>query len=449
MRRSTQRDAMKKHADYSFVVGFAAVFIGTFMIAMRFFPNSTPVRIVEMPIHAVEQFFLPDPEQLFGRNHLRVLIVGLDYDYNKLDVESSKQSRSDVIMAVNLDFKNSHIFALSVPRDMAASMPDGRRTKINQAQAEGGINESKAVIARWLGVPSFDRYVMLRINTSKDLIDAIGGIEVNVKNSDALRGIGHNGPITYDDNWGHLHIHLRPGLQHLDGEHAVGYARFRHDWCGDPCRIMRQQQVLHAMVDKIANNRFNTVTHVRQILDVVRKDVDTDFSFREELSSLMAFAHIEQSDVRTAQVPYVDSVNLPGYGDAIIPDNKMKRKLVDEMLFASEERISGPGPATANVPNGIRVRIENGTEDSQLAGRVAAILRRQGFTVTAIAAADTPDVILSLIESLPEDSGKLARVYRALAETLPKARTWNQSDSTDLASDVTVILGHDATNIVP
>lgn len=440
---------MKKHFDYSFIVGFAAVFIGTFMIGMRFFPDSPPVRIVEMPIRAVEQFFLPDPERLFGKSHVRVLIIGLDYDYNKLDIESSIQSRSDVIMALNLDFKSNHVYELSVPRDMEASMPDGRRTKINQAQAEGGIKESKAVIARWLGIPSFDRYVILRIDTSKDLINAIGGIDVNVKNSNALRGIGHNGPIIYDDNWGHLHIHLHPGLQHLDGEHAVGYARFRHDWCGDPCRIMRQQQVLHAMVDEIEHNGFSTVTHVRQILDVVRKDVDTDFSFREELSALMAFVHIERSDVRTAQVPFVGSVTLPGYGDAIIPYERMKRKLVDEMLFSSDERMSGPGPAIADAPNGIRVRIENGTSDSQIAGRVAAMLRRQGFTVTAIAAADTPDVELTLIESLPEDSGKLERVHRALEARLPKARTWNQSDSTDLASDVTVILGHDASDIVP
>jgi len=440
---------MKKRFDYSVVVGFAAVLIGTFMIGTRFFPNSPPVRIVEMPIRAVEKFFLPGPEQVFGKDHVRVLVVGLDYDYNRLDVESSKQSRSDVIMAVNLDFKNGRVFELSVPRDMEATMPDGSRAKINQAQSEGGIKESKVVIARWLGIPSFDRYIILRIDASKDLINAIGGIDVNVKNSDALRGIGHNGPIHYDDRWGHLHIRLRPGFQHLDGEEAVGYARFRHDWCGDPCRIMRQQQVLHAMVDKLEHNGFNTVTHLRQILEVVRRDVDTDFSFREEFVSIMALAHIEQSDVRTAQVPYVNSVNLPGYGDTIIADSRMKRKLVDEMLIASDERISGAGPAISDAPNGIRVRIENGTADPEIAGRAAAILRRQGFTVTDIAAADTPDVELTLIESLPEDSGKLERVHRALEASLPKARTWNQSDSTDLASDVTVILGHDAMEIVP
>jgi acetolactate synthase regulatory subunit len=212
---------------------------------------------------------------------------------------------------------------------------------------------------------------------------------------------------------------------------------------------MRQQQVIHAMVDKIEHNGLNTITHARQILEVVSKDVETDFSFREELSSLMALAHIDQSSVHTAQVPYVSSVYLPGYGDAIVPDKKERRRLVDTMLLESDERMAGPGPAAGSVPNGIRVRIENGTKYPETAERVAAVLRRQGFTVTEITAADAPNVELSLIESLPEDTGKLERVHRALESSLPKARTWNQSDSTDMTSDVTVILGEDAADMIP
>jgi polyisoprenyl-teichoic acid--peptidoglycan teichoic acid transferase len=449
-----------KRFDFSILVGFLGLFFGTFMIAVRLFPDAPPVQmaqqilrepeqIVEAPFHAVENFFIPDPVRVFGKDHVRVLIVGLDYDYDKLDQESSKQSRSDVIMAMYLDFKNHRIAELSIPRDMVATLPDGRRTKINQAQADGGIKESKEVIAGWLGIPPFDRYVILRIDTSKDLINALGGIDVHVKNSEALRGGGPNGPIDYDDTWGHLHIHLKPGLQHLDGEHAVGYARFRHDWCGDPCRIMRQQQVIHAVVDRIGHNSFNTLTHARQILEVVREDVQTDFQFREELAAVISLGHIEQSAVRTAQVPYIDSVYLPGYGDAIVPDKKKRRELVDAMLYAPEEKTAGPGPALAGTPNGIRVRIENGTNYPEIAERVAAVLRRRGFTVVAIAPSENPDVTSSLIESMPESTAALHRVYRTLASNIPGVRTWNQSDTVDDASDVTVVLGSDAAGMVP
>ena len=178
-----------------------------------------------------------------------VLVEGLDYDYTAKDEEFSTNSRSDVIWAVNLDFANKRIYQLSIPRDMIATMPNGTRAKINQAQSDGGVKEAKSVIAEFLGIPGFDRYVILRIDATKEFIEAIGGVEVDVKSSDCLRyKTGCTGePLDYDDSWGHLHIHLKEGLQHLDGEQAVAYMRFRHDWCSDPCRIMRQQQVLHAM----------------------------------------------------------------------------------------------------------------------------------------------------------------------------------------------------------
>ena len=130
--------------------------------------------VVQQPVRAVQAVLIPDPLKVFHKDRLRVLLIGLDYDYDRLDQETSKSSRSDIIMALSLDFKNHRISELSVPRDMVATLPNGQQAKINQAQSEGGIAESKSVIASWLGVPSFDRYIVMRIDTTKDLIDAIG-----------------------------------------------------------------------------------------------------------------------------------------------------------------------------------------------------------------------------------------------------------------------------------
>jgi len=108
------------------------------------FRQSAPVANV---VAAVEQIFVPEPATLFGKDHLSVLLIGLDYDYDRLDQETSKSSRSDIIMALNLDFKNHRINEVSIPRDMVATLPNGQKAKINQAQSDGGIKESKAVIA--------------------------------------------------------------------------------------------------------------------------------------------------------------------------------------------------------------------------------------------------------------------------------------------------------------
>jgi LCP family protein required for cell wall assembly len=386
----------------------------------------------------IQNAIVSPPERLFGADRIRVLVVGLDYDYDRLDQETSKSARSDIIMALNLDFKNHRLHELSIPRDMVATMPDGQKAKINQAQSDGGIKESKSVIAEWLGIPSFDRYVVMRIDTSKDLIDAIGGVDVNVENSDALRQTGKNGPIDYDDSWGHLHVHLKPGLQHLDGEHAVGYARFRHDWCSDPCRIMRQQQIVRAIVQKLEHDRLNTLTHARQLLAVAGKDIETDFTPQEEISAALAFSQVTTHDIEAAQVPYTGSVMLPAYGDSIVPDEAAKQKLVAQTFGDLSRDVAQTRPVTA--PGDVHVHVENGTPVPGLAARVAANLRRQGFTVSQIGNAATNDFATTQIQGSPASaaiSNKLRTALGGSASIVPIS-----ADGAD-ASEVTIFLGRD------
>jgi LCP family protein required for cell wall assembly len=191
---------------------------------------ATPHFGASAPAAALLTSFVPTSQHVFGKQRLRVLVVGLDYDYDSSDQETSAHSRSDIIMALHLDFARRRIFELSVPRDMVATLPDGRTAKINEAQSEGGIAESESVVSHWLGSPAFDRYVVLRIDTMKDLIDALGGITVNVKNSDALKHAGPNGPVDYDDTWGHLHVHLKPGVQHLTGTEERSHMSAKATW---------------------------------------------------------------------------------------------------------------------------------------------------------------------------------------------------------------------------
>jgi len=416
----------------------AGLFAASVVLGATIFPHSPPVKTV---MTAVERVFVPEPAALFGKDHLSVLVIGLDYDYDKLDQETSKSSRSDIIMALNIDFANHRVNELSVPRDMVAILPNGQKAKINQAQSDGGINESKAVIADWLGIPPFDRYVVMRIDTSKDVINAIGGVDVTVKNSDALKEIGPNGPVDYDDNWGHLHVHLKPGLQHLDGEHAVGYARFRHDWCSDPCRIMRQQQVVRAIIDRVTHNQFNTLTHAQALLGVIRKDIETDFTTQEELSSVVALSHITAGDVRTAQVPYVASVMLPDYGDSIVADESAKQRLVAAML--REPSGDAAGTASNIAVGAVRIRVENGTTVAGLAARVAADLRRKGFNVADVRNAPTTDFAVTRIESDPAATSVSHLVQMALGPKATIVPVPAPQLGTQNGPDVTIVLGRD------
>src|SRR5450755_311576 len=436
------------------ILGLTAAAVGFFAfrpVERQAAGQAVSEAVVAAPVHvaqAVSTFFVPDPQKLFGKNHVRVLLVGLDYDYDNKDQETSKQARSDIIMAVDLDLHDHRVSELSVPRDMVAPMPDGSQAKINAAQSFGGINESKTVVANWLGIPGFDRYIVLRIDTAKDLVNAIGGVDVDVQNSDALKHTGPNGPIDYDDRWGHLAIHLKAGRQRLDGENAVAYARFRHDWCSDPCRIMRQQQLIHAVIDKIERDKFNTLTHIQALLAVVRNDVETNISPRERLSTAVAYAHLSARDIRTAQVPYTSTIALGPYGDSIVADEDTKKKLVDSMLRAPSDDVK-TGITAAPAPADIRIRVENGTRVPGLAARIAADLQRRGFVISHVADADSHHVAATEIHGRNDSAPTLEVVRKALGSRLPATAALADAPATTAAGTVIVILGQDIAATLP
>ena len=78
-----------------------------------------------------------------------------------------------------------------------------------------------------------DGYVLLSLNALRDLTNASGGVSLNVPER-----------MKYDDNAGHLHVDLQPGMQHLSGAQVEGFLRFRHDNLGDIGRVTRQQLYL-------------------------------------------------------------------------------------------------------------------------------------------------------------------------------------------------------------
>jgi LCP family protein required for cell wall assembly len=405
------------------------------------------------PVTAFTQMFVPSPQQVFGKSNLLVLVEGLDYDYNEKDEEYSTDSRSDVIWAVNLDFANKRIYQLSIPRDMVATMPNGTQAKINQAQSEGGVKEAKSVIARWLGIPPFNRYVILRIDATKEFIGAIGGINVDVKSSNCLQyKTGCAGDtLDYDDTWGHLHIHLKEGLQHLDGEHAVAYMRFRHDWCSDPCRIMRQQQVLQAVAAKIKGDRVNTLLHLGDLLAVFRKYVQTDFTDQELFSIATYFQGAPNFAIVSKQVPFTGDVDLPSYGDSLVPDTQARAQLVASMLLAPPVPVPSPDAlALAAIPAAtLRVDIENGSTVAGAAHRVAAELKHAGFNIGAVGNADRSDYTATEIHEHSSVTFAGAKVRAALAGARGAIVVPDPSPSPSpaqanvTASDVTVIVGND------
>ena len=171
---------------------------------------------------------------------MNVLILGCDHDYdNKDQIVRNTWGRSDSIMLARFDFVGKKVQAVTIPRDTAVRIPGYRSPhKINAAHSYGGPTLLKETVEKTLGV-KVDAVVEINFEGFQQIVDTIGGIDLNVEKK-----------LDYDDNWGHLHIHLKPGEQHMDGYKAMGYVRMRHS-DSDEMRSMRQHNFIEAMRSKI------------------------------------------------------------------------------------------------------------------------------------------------------------------------------------------------------
>lgn len=422
-------------------VGLVAVVAGFSIVQKR-----NPIQVVLEPV-------VPTPQQVFGKNNLLILVVGLDYDYNDKDEEYSSQSRSDVIKAVNLDFTRKQAYVLDIGRDMVATLPNGERAKINEAQSDGGIKESRKVIAQFLGIPKFDRYVILRADSMKDIINAIDGVTVDVKDSDCIQSgqCKNQSTLDYTDTWGHLYIHLKPGIQHLNGAQAVGYARFRHDWCGDPCRMKRQDQVIAAMVQKLKGNKLNTLLHASDLIKVIKRNVTTDLTEGEMVALADYFLDFSTSDLHTAGLDWTP-VTLPDGGEATLADPTDLATKVRTMLIAPPTPLPSPDALAlaAIPPNTVHVDVENGSGVRGAAHRVATALQKQGFVIDDVGDASSSDVAVTEVHQHSSVNYAGARVREGLPPAAQHAPIVGEAVPASAHSDVTVIVGKDiASPITP
>lgn len=392
-------------------------------------------------------YFVPSPETIFGKDRIIVGLLGLDYDYTDQDIETLANARTDKLSVYALDFPTRVVKEIAVPRDMEALIR-GHENKINAAYAFGGESLTDQTTGEFLGLPKndkgryFDRYITLRIDATKDFIDAIGGLDVNVDEE-----------MNYDDNWGHLHIHFHPGLQHMNGDQAVSFARFRHDACSDPCRIKRQQMVMQLAIEKLKNEKFNDLTHIAQLINVIRKDVYTDFKPEEMNSLAWHFKNVSLANVKQTQIPFSGDVVTDYAGDMLVPDQKKKAEIVADFLGPYVAQTPPPeAVAAATVaPSTVHVVVQNGSGQSGLGKRMADALRASGYVVDSVGNADSFGYDTTVIREHSKIAGVGEQVRARIALKTATVTPAPQASANPFpeSGDVTVIVGRDFAAAAP
>ncbi|MDQ6942293.1 MAG: LCP family protein [Candidatus Eremiobacteraeota bacterium] len=329
--------------------------------------------------------FVPSPSAVFGKDRIYIMVLGTDYNRDEKGMPYSKGARSDTIMAAGLDFPSKSLKLVSILRDSEA-MVNGHDSKINEAYSQGGVKLADPVIGDFLTLPhtdkgsAFDRYLVINARGLKDFVDAIGGIEVPVTET-----------MDYDDNWGELHIHFKPGLQHMNGQHAMEYSRYRHDACSDTCRVKRQQQIIQITLAKLKSQKFNDLLHIGALLGALNKNVQTNLTFDEEKSLAWHFRDANTADLSKAYTfEYTTTKMTPYGGEVVIPDPVQKAKVLAAFLGPYGNVTPPPKSALQSIkPSTVHVVVQNGSGVPGLAGVVSAKLEKLHYVVDSVGNADT------------------------------------------------------------
>ncbi|MBE7102713.1 LytR family transcriptional regulator [Bacillus cereus] len=204
------------------------------------------------------------------KDNISILIMGEDNSETRED-EYGKNARSDALMLATINKENASINLVSIPRDTRVYIPGKeKKDKIAHAHAFGGIDGTIATVEKFLDIP-VDYYVKFNFDSFLNLIDTIGGIDVDV-------------PVTFteQDSQDQVDaIHLEKGYQHLNGEQALALTRTRHI-DNDFMRGQRQQLVIEAIGKKLVT--MNSLSKFNDILDRVSPHMSTNLTTTNILS---------------------------------------------------------------------------------------------------------------------------------------------------------------------
>ena len=236
------------------------------------------------------------------RLSLKKNIVVLGVDERDDDV-----GRSDTLFVVMFDSKTKAASLLSVPRDTRVRIEGHGWDKINHAYAYGGHKLTQKTVEELLGI-RINNYVMVDFKGFEGLVDAIGGIDIDVEKD-----------MYYHDTWDGFTVDLKKGKQHLDGKTAIQYVRFR-DEEGDIGRIRRQQHFLMAVYDKITS--ADMLLHIPGLAKQLTSMVKTDMPLSDMIDIGKALhSMVKEKGLSMAMVPgepkYIDGVSywLPDITD--------------------------------------------------------------------------------------------------------------------------------------
>ncbi len=330
----------------------------------------------------------PDPWD--GASRVNILIIGLDSnDWRAGD----GAPRSDTMILFTLDPVTGSAGMVSIPRDLWINIPGFNYGKINTAYQlgesfklpDGGPGLVMKTVEHFLGVP-VHYYAQIDFAAFEYFIDEIDGVKVDVPQEIVID--------IYGDDRGR--IHLKPGIQTLNGAYALAYARARHTEGGDFDRAQRQQQIIVSIQKRLLKYDMipTLIAKGPALYAELSSGINTNLSLDEVFQLAWAVQSIDPDEILSGIIgsEYVTLSKSPDGLDILKPISEKIRVLRDS-IFATSGLISpmtydGMDSLDLMVSEYAQIIILNGTLTPGLAGRTSEYLQSLGANVIAIGDAE-------------------------------------------------------------
>ncbi|MFC1598846.1 LCP family protein [Patescibacteria group bacterium] len=352
---------------------------------------------------------------------------------------------TDTIILVSLQPSTNKVSMMSIPRDLSIPITGYGWKKINNANHFGEMKErgtgpefATQVIGEVFDVP-IHYYVRVDFSGFEKAIDELGGIKIDVDN-----------PFTdYQfptDKFGYQTVSFEQGIQKMDGETALSYARSRHGTNGensDFARSERQQKVLSAIKDKaLSFTTFLSYRKITSLYDLFQDHVITNLQVWEmykfaKMAKKIDTANINNIVLDNGNTGPLYETNING-AYLLLPKDMSFYQLQQIVKYAFEPT------KQVKVQEPIKVEVQNGTKITGLAYQASLKLKNKGFKVVEIGNANQQDfnntIIYDLTDGeLPDELTKL----KELINTNNISRDKDSLENYNTQIDFLIILGQD------
>lgn len=250
-------------------------------------------------------------------------------------------ANTDTMMVVNYNPVTAMMNLLSIPRDTKVTL-NGSTSKINAAYSHGGANVAVDSVSKLLDT-KIKYYVILNISVFKEIIALLGGVDYYIPVD-----------MNYDDPLQNLHILLKKGQQHLDGQKAEQFIRFRQPshytdeimkyYDGSDLKRINAQQ---SFVKEVIRQKLNlkSITKINNVIQTVFKNVETDIPMSDALKMAQSAGKIKPDELNMFM--------LPGHAEDggawyYVPDKNKISELVKQYFSASSGFVSNKNAGKAN-----------------------------------------------------------------------------------------------------